>query len=237
MLYKTRGIVFKTIKFSETSVVSKIYTERFGLQSYIVNGIRSPKSKFKASLLQSLSLLDMEVYYRENRNLNRLKEFQFSHIFAVLPFDLLKSSIGLFMIEVLQKSIHEEEKNTSLFYFIYEKIKSLDQNTRIPSNFLIQFLIELSIYLGFFPNGKFSKETPYFDLSEGTFVTSHQNNVALLDSSVTKMLSAQILKTPVVISSVQRKILLDTLLQYYQIHIPNFSRPKSLQILEEVFRN
>src|SRR4030095_3209256 len=143
MLQKTAGIVFRTIKFSETSVVSKIYTERFGMQSYIINGVRSPKSRFKASLLQSLSLLEMEVYYRENRNLNRIKEFQPAYIFKSIPFDVVKSSVGLFMIDVLSKSIREEEPNTGLFQFIFEKVTSLDECEQLPPEFLLHFLIRL----------------------------------------------------------------------------------------------
>src|SRR6266576_857317 len=98
MIHRTRGIVFRTIKFSETSVVSKIYTEKFGMQSYIVNGVRSEKSKTKAAQLQVMSILEMEVYHQENRNLNRIKEMRPAYVFTSLLFEPLKSSIGLFMM-------------------------------------------------------------------------------------------------------------------------------------------
>src|SRR5438477_10130228 len=127
MIYRTRGIVFRTIKFSESSVVSKIYTEKFGMQSYIVNSVRSAKSKTKASLLQVMSMLEMEVYHHEHRNLNRIKEMQPMYIFTSVLFDPLKSSVGLFMMEVLNKCIHEEEANEAMFDFIAEKLHLLDQ--------------------------------------------------------------------------------------------------------------
>src|SRR6187200_2515467 len=120
MIYSTRGIVFKTIKYSETSVVSKIYTERFGLRSYIVNGVRSAKSKTKASVLQSLSLVEMEIYHHEHRSLNRIREIHSAFVAARIPFDVLRGSVGLFMIEVLNKSIREEESNEPLFRYIFE---------------------------------------------------------------------------------------------------------------------
>lgn len=237
MLQKTKGIVFRTIKFSETSVVSKIYTEKLGLQSYIINGVRSSKSKIKASLLQSLSLLDMEVYYREHRNLNRIKEFQAAVVFTSIPFHLLKGSVGLFMIEVLNKSIHEEETNELLFHFIFEKIKSLDEMEKVPSGFLIQFLLELSVHLGFHPNGFYSEDTPFFNLREGIFIASGNGHPNTLDASVSKQLSAFIHHTYADLPASTRKLLLEALLQYYQLHVPNFTPPKSLRVLEEVFRN
>ena len=117
MIHQTRGIVFKTIKYSETSVISKIYTEKFGLQSYLINGVRSEKSKIKAGLLQTMSILDMQVYYRENKNLNRVKEITAAYVFQSLPFDALKRSAGLFVMDVLNKCIREQESNEDLFQF------------------------------------------------------------------------------------------------------------------------
>src|SRR6476620_11401393 len=130
MIHRTRGIVFRTIKFSETSVISKIYTEKFGMQSYIINGVRSEKSKTKAGQLQVMSILEMEVYYQENRNLNRIKEMRPAYVFTSLLFDPLKSSLGLFMMEVLNKCIHEEETNEAMYAFIADGLQLLDQQQR-----------------------------------------------------------------------------------------------------------
>src|SRR5256885_10343745 len=136
MIHRTRGVVFRTIKFSETSVISKIYTEKFGMQSYIVNGVRSEKSKTKAALLQVMSMLDMEVYHHEHRNLNRIKEMRPMYVYSSLLFEPLKSSLGLFMMEVLNKCIHEEEANEEMFTFIIQKLQLLDQLQKIPSDYL-----------------------------------------------------------------------------------------------------
>ncbi|MEO6167235.1 MAG: DNA repair protein RecO [Chitinophagales bacterium] len=236
MLQKTQGIVFRTIKFSETSVVSKIYTKKFGLQSYIINGVRSNKSKIKASLLQSLSLLDMEVYHREHRNLNRVKELQAAIVFKSIPFHLLKGSVGLFMIEVLGKSIHEEEANEPLFHFIFEKIKFLDELEHVPAGFLVEFLIDLSVYLGFQPHGSYSERTPHFNLHEGMFTATGNAPSNTLDAGTSQQLSEFIQHNTTYITAPSRKLLLEAMLQYYQLHVPNFSRPKSLRVLEEVFR-
>lgn len=236
MLQKTQGIVFRTIKFSETSVVSKIYTEKFGLQSYIVNGVRSARSRTRASLLQSLSLLDMEVYHREHRNLNRIKEMQAAVVFRSIPFNLVKGSVGLFMIEILGKCIHEEEANEPLFHFLFQKIKSLDESGPVPSGFLVEFLLELSVYLGFHPNGSSTEHAPYFNLREGIFIASGNGLPNTLDAQLSKELSLFMQRTGAALPAAMRRLLLEAMLQYYQLHVPNFSMPKSLKVLEEVFR-
>src|ERR1700683_5435900 len=105
MQIKTRGIVLHTIRFSETSVITKIYTEKLGLVSYIVKGVRSSKSKAKAALLQPLTLLDMEVTHRENKQLQYIREFSRLYTYQSIPFHTLKSSVALFLLEVVSKSI------------------------------------------------------------------------------------------------------------------------------------
>jgi DNA repair protein RecO (recombination protein O) len=236
MIYKTRGIVFKTIKYSETSVVSKIYTERFGLRSYIVNGVRSAKSKTKASILQSLSMVEMEIYHHEHRSLNRIREIRSAFVFARIPFDVLRGSVGLFMIEVLNKSIREEEANEPLFRYIFEKIKLLDEVQKLSPLFLIHFLLELSVHLGFHPHGHFSEISPHFDLKEGSFIPATVTNQYTLDESLSTDLSLLLEQKSPQLLPRSRKLLLEALLHYYQLHVPNFSRPKSLRVIEEVFR-
>ncbi len=237
MLHKTQGIVFKTIKYSETSVVSKIYTAKFGLQSYLINGVRTAKSKTKASLLQSLSLLEMEVYQREHRNLNRIKEFQPAVVFHSIPFNLVKGSVGIFMIEVLSKSIHEEESNEPLFQFIFERIRALDDMEHVPSGYLIAFLLSLSVHLGFHPHGSYSEKTPFFNLLEGQFVAGGNVHPNILNEQLSGKLSEFIRNPNTELSHGSRRLLLEAMLHYYQLHVPNFSPPRSLKVLEEVFRS
>jgi DNA repair protein RecO (recombination protein O) len=237
MLQKTQGIVFKTIKYSETSVVSKIYTAKFGLQSYLINGVRTSKSKAKASLLQSLSLLEMEVYHREHRNLNRIKEFQPAVVFHSIPFNLVKGSVGIFMIEVLSKSIHEEESNEPLFHFIFEKIKALDEMEQVPSGYLIAFLLSLAVHLGFHPHGSCNEKTPFFNLLEGQFVAGGNVHPNILNEQLSGKLFEFICNPNTELSQGLRKLLLEAMLHYYQLHVPNFSAPRSLKVLEEVFRS
>lgn len=236
MIHRTRGVVFRTIKFSETSVVSKIYTEKFGLQSYIVNGVRSAKAKTKAALLQPMIMLDLEVYHHENRNLHRIKEMQPMIHYRSLLFDPLKSSVGLFMIEILSKCIHEEEGNEKMFAFIIGELQLLDLEERIPVNFLLHFLLDLSALLGFAPQGQCTAASSRFDLREGIFISEITQHPNVLDESLSWSLSSLIQNGAAEIPSTQRRKLLHALLQYYLVHVPNFTLPKSLRVLEEVFR-
>ena len=103
MLHKTRGIVFKTTSYSENSVIVQVFTEKFGMQSYMVNGAKKPKAKISLNMLQSLSLLDMVVYYKNTGNVQRIKELKNSPVLQTIPYDIIKSSIALFLNEVLYR--------------------------------------------------------------------------------------------------------------------------------------
>ena len=240
MLHQTQGIVLKTIKYGETSVISKVYTEKFGLQSYIINGIRSSKSKSKSGLLQVFSLLDMIVYHGVHKNLQRVKEFKSAFVFSSLPFDMLKISVGLFAIEVMNKCIKEEEKNKVLFDFLFEFIHSLDQ---IPSNSLanlpIYFLLHFSKYLGFGPGNNFTESKNVFDLKEGLFTERQPGHSYYLQAPfsefISQLLSCKLETSATVrINKDQRKVLTEAFLKYYQLHIDSFHQVKSYTILAEV---
>jgi DNA repair protein RecO (recombination protein O) len=250
MIHRTSGIVFRTIRYSETSVISKIYTHKFGMQSYITNGVRKEKSRTKAVLLQVMSMLDMEVYYHEHRNLHRIREMRSEYIFSSLLFNPLKAAAGLFMMEVLNKCIREEEPNEEMFSFISEKLQTLDRQEKIPANQLLTFLLELSSLVGFYPHGELCTATSYFDLQAGRFVADASIHPYMVSPPLSENFSLLIRQenfsktsdfakaegTTQFDSPLRRK-LLDTLLQYFQLHVPNFSYPKSLHVLQEIFQN
>lgn len=240
MLYHTKGIVLKTLRFSETSVIAHIYTEKFGRLSYIVNGVHAPKSKFKPALLQVLTPLDMITYYREQKNLQRLSEIKPLLLFQNIPFDIVKSTIAIFISEVLYRVLQETESNLPLFNFLFTAITHLDQSKENLSNWHIIFLIQLSAYLGFFPNDNFFyTERPIFDLQEGKFthrLPEHPNHFGLPLSQV----FAKALHIPLQeianwqITRTQKRELLYAIIKYYELHIEGFTEPKSIKILEEV---
>ena len=237
MYQKTRGIVLHTIKYSDTSVISKIYTEKFGLVSYMVKGVRTSKSKAKASLLQPFTLLEMEVTNRENRQLQFIKEFRRAYNYHSVPFDTLKSTIALFLLEVISKSIREHEGNTEMFEFIYETCCALDSAEKLNPVFPLLFLVHFTRYLGFAPHGNFSEKNCFFEMSEGVFRASENTSYVLNkeDSKLLSELSQTSLFDPsnVRVPKKERKQMLSHLIRYYQFHLENFSL-KSPEILEDI---
>lgn len=237
MYHKTRGIVLHTIKYSETSVIAKIYTEKLGLQSYMVKGVRAAKSKSKAAMLQPLTLLEMEVSHRENKQLQYIKEFQRAFIYQSIPFDTIKSTIAFFLLEVISKTIHGHEPQEELFEFLYDSLCALDETKKVNPNFHLIFLLHFSRYLGFAPHGNYSDVNCFFEMSEGVFIPQqsmqnvmNKNESALLSDLLTLNLFEPATLT---ITRLERKQMMKNLLKYYQFHLENFSL-KSPDILEEI---
>ena len=239
MIAKTQGVVFHQIKYSETSLIVKIYTRDFGLQSYLIKGARSKKSKFSPALLQHLSLLEIIASHKEKSNLQYIQEIRSAHQYTSIPFDMVKSSITIFVNELLMKSIREEEENFALFDFIFQSMQWLDLAAKNYVNFHLIFAIQLTRYLGFYPRGVYSPATPYFDLEEGCFENRkpiHPNRLHGQDAEKLSMLtdySFDIIKG-VKLNHDNRNKLLDQIINYYQLHLPNFGELKSLDVLRVV---
>src|ERR1035437_6833481 len=170
MIHKTRGIVLRTVDYSDTSLIVKIYTEQFGIQSYLIKGARRKNVSIKGNLLQPLALLELVVYKKEKKQLQTLKEVGAEIHFTSIPNDQAKTSILFFLNEILLKCLQEEEENAELFLFLHETIQTLDSVEKNFSNLHLIFLIRFSRFLGFFPQGNFSDTNSIFDLREGRFV-------------------------------------------------------------------
>ncbi len=238
MLHKTRGIVFKTTKYAETSLIVKVFTEKFGIQTYIINGARSTKSKSKAVYYQHGNLLDLVVYYKETGNIMRVNDANFYYSYRSLPFQIVKSSLLLFYIEVINKTIKEQEAYPELFHFLFEIFVELDETNKNTANHHIWFLLALSKYLGFYPS---VSDKTFFDLREGLFtdnIPEHTNYISDSVSTVLRTIINPELKNydQIKISAVDRRKLLTSLLDYYRLHLPEFGEIRSFQILEELFR-
>jgi DNA repair protein RecO (recombination protein O) len=181
MLYKTRGIVFKTTNYSESSVVVQVFTEKFGLQSYLINGIKKPKSKIKLNSLQPLHLLDMVVYHKTSGSIQRVSELRHQPVFLSIPYDIVKSSIVLFLNEVLYKSLKQHESDEVLFEFLFHAIEILDSVSAGLANFHLYFLLRLTRFLGFYPDMTQAKEGAYFDLMDGRYTAQQPPHALILE--------------------------------------------------------
>ena len=226
MLHKTRGIVINYIRYRETSIIAKIYTEEFGLQTYIENGVRSAKGKNKIALFQPLTLLDLVVYHRDTAGIMRLSEIKCNAPFATLPYQFVKSGIALFLSEVFSKSLKEEAANTPLFHFLHHSILLLDQQTEHFENFPIQFLLHFAQYLGFAPSE--AKEV-FAQLEEFQLLTYAKEDEELFNELIQASYQQHIPLT-----GTQRRRILEYTLMFYRLHIDSFGELRSLPILREL---
>ncbi len=240
MLHKTRGIVFHVTDYSESSVVAKIYTELFGLQSYLVNSVRKKSSKIKQTALQPLALVDLMVYHKERPGLQRLADAKNSPVMRSIPFDIRKGSVILFMNEVLFKAVKEEEANQQLFDFIFNSVQLLDMQEHPGSDFHLVFLVQLTKHLGFYPQENFSETNPVFNLEEGRFQPDLPAHPYFIPHPLSEyfylLLKLSLnfsdnLKIPVQ----YKRQLIEKLLDYFQLHSSGFGNIKSHKVLEEVW--
>ena len=227
MLYNTRGIVLNFIKYRETSIITKIYTEKFGLQTYIINGIRSAKSKQKIALYQPLTQLDLIVYKKNNAEINRLSEAKCFAYYTNIPFDIKKATLSMFLTEVLNKSLKEESEDPFLFEFISNSFIILDKLEHDYESFHIQFMCKLSRYLGF-----------SIESAEEVFEQVHENaNHTGIAKSEKKLLDDLIKKDydeAPACNGVLRRELVILLIKFYRLHLTSFTDIRSLAVLSEV---
>ena len=240
MLHKTRGIVLKSTNYSESSVVAQIYTEHFGLQSYLVNGARKPKAKIRSGFLQALHPLDMVVTFKENNSLHRITEAHQVPPLKTIPYDIVKSSLAMFLNEVLYKILREQAGDPYLFEYLFRAILWLDESETNLANFHLVFLINLSRFLGFYPVES-TKDYPYFNLEAATFSNQLPEHPYVLQEPHTslfrKLMATEFnYSEKIKMSTKDRQILLEKIIDFYRLHLTNFKEIESLYILEEIFQ-
>ncbi len=242
MTHKTKGIVLRTTKYGETSVIVAMFTELFGIQTYMVNGVRSSKkSSSKANHFQPGAILDMIVYHNELHNMQRIKEFKWDFLYQQVLSDVIKNSIALYMVELLHKCLPQPEQNTDLFYFCEDALIQLDTaNRAVTANYALYFALHLTHFFGFRMNDDHDENQHILDLQEGNFVTEQPAHGDFIDGENAVVIS-QLLKVmqPFELEDIKlnhdtRRILLLHFQTYFALHIPNFGIMKTLLILHEV---
>ncbi len=239
MLHKTRGIVLKTTFYGDTGVVVQVFTAKFGIQSYLINGVRKPKAKVNLNMLQPLHLLEMVVYFKANTSIQRVKEVQPAPVFRSIPYDIVKSTIVMFLNEVLYKSIRQQHTDEQLFDFIYNSIAWFDEHNNASINFHLAFLLKLSKYLGFAPSSRQENGQIFFDLQEGAFCSRPPVHPYYMDQADASTFMA-LFTTPfenlhgIRISKTDRRNVLNKILVFYTLHTASFGEIRSHQVLEDV---
>ena len=243
MIHKTKGIVLRTVKYGETSLVVSIFTEALGLQSYLVNGVRAMSSKgtSKAAFFQPTAILELVAYHNEFKNLQRLKEYKWSWLYQHILSDVKKNAVALFMIELLSKCLKQPEPNAELFYFTEDALHHLDEaNEKQTANFPIFFALHLAVFFGFRISDEFSETHSYLDLEEGSFVKDqprHQHFLvdreAAAVSHILKVMHPSELEEMVLNQDTRRRIT-HALETYYSLHISDFGSLRTLPVLKEI---
>ncbi len=241
MLVKTKGIVIKQTKFSDSGVIIKIFTEKLGVQSFFVRGLGSRKSKSKTAIFQPLTIIDMVVSYSENKSLHSIKEVVVSYAYHSATTSMIKRTLLFFVNELLHKSLKEETENHKLFKWISDALIWLDLTNTSIVDFHLIFMMQLTIFLGFYPkNGRRSSNT-VFDMQEGQFCTYVPAHLYYVTGEIADLLSIIQFTTfedsaNLNLNNKTRKLVLETLITYYKIHMPSFGDFKSLEVLSVVLQ-
>jgi DNA repair protein RecO (recombination protein O) len=236
---KTKAIVLKTIDFSDTAIVLKVFSRDYGLKSFLVKSVRKKKAKHNSSLFQPLTLLEIVFLEKGNDKLIIPKEINASFHFNTIPFNVYKSSMVLFLNELLYRCIHDNEPNESLFDYVENAVKTLDTHAGEMADMHLILALQMTRHLGFFPLGRFGPEKPYFKLREGVYSKYFSENDFCLDQQYAKLWDDMLEEDAVFqkpgVSSSQRQQLLEYLISYYQLHLIGFSEIKSLDVLVQLF--
>lgn len=239
MLAKSKGIILKSTKYSETSLILDIFTESRGLGSYIISGVRKASARSQGALYQVMNILDLVAYEKSQNKLARIKEAKLAYAYQEIPFDVRKSSIALFYIDLFRNAIREQSENQDLYHFIYDWLTHLDTTTSRISNLHLLFSIELAQKIGFEFHNNYSTSSSYFNLENGNFSSAYFPDQYHLDQE-SSLLLHQLLnqnKESIVewkISSANRRKLLNQLLSFFKYHVDGFRELKSMEIFRTV---
>jgi DNA repair protein RecO (recombination protein O) len=241
MLNKTKGIVLRSVKYGETSVVTTIFTELYGTQAYMVQGVRSSKSKNnKAALLQPATLLDLVVYHHSHQGLQRLREFQHAYLYTSIQAEVVKNSIALFSVELLLRLLPEAAPSQPLFEFSYQYFNDLDTMPLDEvANFPLFFIIHCSRALGYAIEGTYSETTPYLNLADGKFTANPPATHTTNDEEAKALgLLLQVNNSTglknITLNATMRYHLLEWYIEYLHRHTQHLKTIKSLAVLQTI---
>ena len=240
MLEKTRGIILHQIKYTDSGIVAQVYTRKFGRLSFLIKGMRNRKAGKHNIMFQPLFILDLELYFKTTRDMQMIKEF--SVYFT--PFDIYsnikKSSVAIFLGEVLTSVLREESPHEEMFEFIEKSILYFDKCKEGYANFHIAFLAGLSSFLGFEPALRTEKDHTFFDMVNGVFVAIPPVHGNYANEEITNILADFFAASYDTICNISltgklRNEVLETIVRFYSLHLPGLKKIKSLEVLKEVF--
>ncbi|RAV29513.1 DNA repair protein RecO [Sinomicrobium soli] len=238
MLVTTRAIVISAVKYGDNSLIARCFTERHGVQSYLLRGVLSArKGKLRKAHFLPLTQLEITAGHRGKGALEHIREARVYYPYATVHTDVVKNTIVLFLAEVLNQSVREEEQNAPMFRYIGEGLQWLDATGANP-NFHILFLLGLTRFLGFYPDTT-ATHLPYFDLLEGGFSAHAGYGPVVYGETLDcfrRFVNTDFEELGQIRMTKQhRRELLDAMVTYFELHLTGFRKPRSLEVLHEVF--
>jgi DNA repair protein RecO (recombination protein O) len=242
MLHKTNAIILRSVKYGETSLVVTAFTDLYGVQTYMVQGVRTAKSRQnRAAFFQPGTLLELVVYHQPQKTMQRIREFQAAYIYNGLQEDVVKNSIVLFSVEVLLRLLPELGPLPSLFTLAYEYFIALDKMPlHTVANFPLFFIIECSRELGYTLKGQYTPETPYLNSTDGGFTDHAPAEPSGLSDDEARALSMLLQVTDttalnhIEMNAGQRLRLIDWYVAYLQQHTQHMGNIRSLSVLRAI---
>lgn len=236
MLHSTKAIVLRTVKYGETSLVVTLYTELFGVQAYLVNGVRTEKkSSNKANVYQAATLLDVIVYHHPGKNLQRIKEVRISTFYQSIHRQVIKNSIAIYIVELMSKTITEPESNPELFHFFEQALLTIDTSHESEiADYPLKFTLDLASHLGFAIQPQSNDSQCIFDLVQGRFESDLSQTSLTVLSKEKSLILGHFIHHGKASHQHDRQLLLECLLLYLRHHIPHMGELKSPAVLHAV---
>ena len=236
MLTTHKAIVLSSIKYADYDLIVKCYTDQ-GIKSYIIKRIyKQSKGKLTPAFFLPLTQLEITANYSEKRTLHFINEAKIAYPYTTVFSNIVKQTIAIFLAETLTTTLREEESNTLLFSFLETSLQWFDTHSNVTDFHLI-FLMRLTKYLGFYP--EVDKASLYFDLLHGRFTNQLKSNYFISGELLANFI--ELLQTNFDTENhgnyrnKTRQELLDVILQYYELHIPDYKKPKSLEVFKTIF--
>ncbi len=238
MLTKTNAIVLSKLKYRDNDLIVKCYTQNRGVVSYILRGIfKSKKSFSQVSYFQPLTQLQIEESYKSNHSLQTIKDIKLFYHYQSVHTNIFKGSIAMFLAEVLSSVLKEEEENKTLYQYLETSLQWLDHQDEF-SNFHLLFLLKLTKHLGFYPDVS-NINSSFFNLSSGVFQNNKVGVYSISGENLNILKQLLGIKFDAIntikVNSTQRQSFLSMLLLYFELHLGDFKKPKSLKVFNQVF--
>tara|TARA_B100001996_G_scaffold75440_1_gene55708 strand:- start:239 stop:904 length:666 start_codon:yes stop_codon:yes gene_type:complete len=220
MINKTKGLVLNYIKYGDSSIICKIFTNSFGLQSYIINGIRNSKTK-NIALYQPLNILNMVVYHKNNSGIQRIKEAKLDVIYSSIHVNMKKVLVCFFISEFLSKILNNESNQEEKFGFMQSSLIEFDKLDNKFSDFHVQFLIKLSRYYG-------------IDIISSDQLNNSNYSEKQLNEYIQKCIDGGY-KVNINSNNILRNKVINLIIEYFSQHLEINIKLKSTEVLKEIF--